>query len=153
MYTALLVAHSNLRWLLLIGAALALVRAITGLRTNRVWTPDDERIGRVFTILFDVQVTIGLLLYVGFSPLVRGAFQDMGGAMRDSVLRFYAVEHLFGMLVALAFVHVGRAKSRRASVARAKHRATAVYFGLALAVVLLTIPWPGLPAGRPLLRF
>jgi hypothetical protein len=96
---------------------------------------------------------IGLLLYVGLSPITRAALQDFGGAMRDSVLRFWAVEHIFGMLVSLTLAHIGRSKTRRLSNATARHKAAAIYFGLALLVMLASIPWPGLPAGRALFRF
>lgn len=150
MYTTLLVVHSYFRWVVILLAVLALARAFGGWRTRRPWTPADDQAGRLFTIALDVQVTLGLLLYVAFSPITRAAFQDMGAAMRDSVLRFYSVEHIVGMLVAVALVHVGRAKSQRASQSPVRHRAALVYFGLGVLVVLISIPWPFVPAGRPL---
>jgi hypothetical protein len=71
--------------------------------------------------------------------------------MRDSALRFWAVEHVAGMVVASALLHVGRARARKAPDVK-RHRIIAIFFGLALLAVLLSIPWPGMPAERPLFR-
>ena len=136
--------------MLLILAVLAVLRAWSGWRTSRAWTPDDDRLGKLLTSAFDLQFLLGLLLYGWLSPLTRAAFQDFGAAMRDSVLRFFAVEHIFGMVVALALVHVGRVRSRRSQPSVLRHRAAFIFFGLALVAVLVTIPWPFVPAGRPL---
>ena len=153
MYNATLLVHSYLRWVVLALALLALLRAIAGWQGRGLFTPADDRAGRFFTVAFDLQFMVRRLLYAGLSPITRAAMQDFGGAMRDSVLRFWAVEHIFGMVVALTLAHVGRSKTRRLSNATARHKAAAIYFGLALLIMLITIPWPGMPAGRALFRF
>jgi NhaP-type Na+/H+ or K+/H+ antiporter len=105
-----------------------------------------------FLLFFDLQFLVGLLLYAVFSPLTRAAFTDFGAAMRDSVLRFFAVEHIFGMVVALALAHIGRGRLRRLTDDTARHRTMAIFFTLALVIMLVTIPWPFMPAGRPYFR-
>jgi hypothetical protein len=70
----------------------------------------------------DVQLLIGFLLYLFFSPMTTGALRDFGSAMGNSVLRFYAVEHLFGMVVAVIIAHVG-ARSRAATGPRRQAQA------------------------------
>jgi hypothetical protein len=75
----------------------------------------------------------------------------MGAAMRDPVLRFYTVEHIFGMVAALALAHIGRARLRKAAEAT-RHRKALIFFGMAIAIILLSIPWPGTPGGRALFR-
>ena len=132
MYDLLLVLHSWLRWLVLIFAVLALVR-----------TTDAH--GKWFVISLDVQVLIGLVLYFFLSPYTMAAWGNMAEAMRDSLTRFLAVEHLFGMIVATAFAHVGRARMRRNKPAK-------LFFGLALVAMLASIPWPFMPVARPLFR-
>jgi hypothetical protein len=42
---------------------------------------------------------------------------------------------------------------RRATDARQRHRIAAIFFGLALVIIFITIPWPGLPYARPLIRW
>lgn len=152
MYATLLVIHSLLRWIVLVAAVIAIVRAFGGWTGGRPWTAVDDRVGRQFILFFDIQFLVGLLLYAVFSPLTRAAFSDFGGAMGDSVLRFWAVEHAFGMFVALALAHIGRARLRRAPDDAARHRTTAIFFTLAIVIVLATIPWPFMPAGRPYFR-
>lgn len=151
MYATLLVVHSLLRWVVLLAALAALLRAFGGWSSRRPWTPADDQAGKYFILFFDIQVLLGLLLYAGFSPLTQAAFQDFGAAMGNSVMRFWAVEHLVGMLVAVALAHIGRVRARRGRDAAARHRTTAIFFGLALVVMFASIPWPFMAAGRPLL--
>ena len=152
MYSALLGLHSWLRWAVLILAVLAVVRALGG-RGGRPWTSGDDNVGRWFIISLDTQFLIGLILYAFVSPITTQIiFPDFGGAMRNSMLRFWAVEHLVGMTIAIALAHVGRGKARKATSDARKHALSALFFGLALIVLLASIPWPGMPAGRPLLR-
>jgi len=66
-------------------------------------------------------------------------------------MRYWAVEHVSLMLIALAMVHVGRSRSRKGATSAAKHRSAAIFYTLALAAILAAIPWPFLPQGRPLL--
>lgn len=153
MYATLLIVHSLLRWIVLIAAIVALVRAVSGWSGRKGWTPADERVGRQFIMAFDIQFLVGLILYVALSPITTAAFQDFGAAMRDSVMRFWAVEHVFGMFVALALAHIGRARARRLTDGPAKHRTSAIFYGLSLVVMFATIPWPFMPAGRPLFPF
>ena len=149
-YPTVLAVHSYLRWVVLLLALLAVARAWSGWRTSRAWTPADDKVGRFFSIALDVQVMIGLVLYVAVSPLTRAALQDFGAAMSNSVLRFFAVEHIFGMLIAVTLVHIGRAKSRRNGPSILRHRAAFIFFGIGLLAMLASIPWPFVPAGRPL---
>jgi hypothetical protein len=152
MYTALLVIHSWLRWVVIFSAVAALGGASGGLAGRRAWLPIDNLRSLVFTIALDVQTLIGLILYAGLSPVTQSGFADLGVAMRDPVLRFYTVEHIFGMIVAVALAHVGRVRIRKAIDAAARHRTVLVFVGLATVVILLSIPWPGTPGGRVLFR-
>jgi hypothetical protein len=149
MYATLLVVHSVLRWVVVFFAVVALVRAFGGWSSRRAWTPADEKVGKFFILFLDLQVLLGLILYVGLSPLTQAAFADFGAAMGDTVQRFWAIEHLFGMLVAVALAHIGRVRARRLTDAGSRHRTTAIFFGLAVLVMFLTIPWPFMPAARP----
>lgn len=149
MYEPLLALHSILRWFVILAGLAAVARAILGW-TGRPWTPSDDRGGLIFMIALDVQMLIGLALYLFFSPTLQAAVQNIGAAMRDSALRFFLVEHAFGMLIAITLVHIGRIRIRKKTAAAARHRSAAIFFGLALLIVLLSIPWPGMPAGRPL---
>lgn len=153
MYTLVLAAHSWLRWVVLIAGAVAVARAIAGAVKRRAWSGSDERIGRLFTVSLDIQILLGLILYFLLSPITRAAMADFGAAMGSSGLRFWAVEHLFGVLVAAALAHAGRGRTKKIAEGVARHRVAAICYGLALLAVLISIPWPGTPNGRPWIRF
>jgi hypothetical protein len=153
MYLPVLVLHSLLRWLVLFAGLLAVVRAIAGVVTPRLWTPTDDRAGRLFVLSIDVQTLIGLLLYGVLSPITKGAFENMSVAMRDGTLRFWAVEHITMMLAALVLAHVGRARSKAGGADATRHRRAAIFFTLALVLVFMAMPWPWAREARPLFPF
>ena len=152
MYSAFLVVHSYLRWVVVIAGLLVIARAIMGIAGRRDWSAGETTALKVFTISLDVQFLIGLLLYVWLSPFIRDAWADMGATMRNAPLRFFAVEHVTGMLIGLALAHVGRSKIAKAADAAQKHKLAVIFISLAMVVIMLSIPWPGMPGGRPLLR-
>jgi uncharacterized membrane protein YozB (DUF420 family) len=152
MYAAFLLIHSALRWVVLVLAVLVLARAIRGVAGRRDWLPADQSIGAWFTGSLDLQMLLGLVLYFFLSPFTREAFGDFGAAMRNAPLRFIAVEHLAGMMIAIALAHIGRARTKKPGDAQGRHKAAVIFYGLALVVMLLSIPWPGMPGGRPLFR-
>jgi hypothetical protein len=150
LYLTILTLHSWVRWLVVIAGVAAFARAVSGGR--RPWTRADDRLGFWFVMLLDLQFLIGLALYAWLSPITHEAFRDIGAAMKSAGLRFWAVEHIFGMLIALALAHVCRARIRKADPYR-RHRVAAIFFGLALVAMFASIPWPGTPNARPLLRW
>ena len=149
---AVLTLHSWLRWLVLLTGAFAFVRAAAGASGRKPWKPSDDRAGFWFVTALDAQVLLGLILYAFLSPITHAAFGDVGAAMKNPGLRFWAVEHVFGMLIGTALAHVGRVRARKTDSLR-RHKVAAIFFGLALAVILASIPWPGTPNARPLLRW
>ena len=153
MYGIVLILHSLIRWAVLLTGLFAAVRGISGWRSRRPWTLSDERAGFWFLTTLDLQFLLGLLLYGALSPITRAAFQDFGGAMRDSIARFWAVEHVAGMVVAIALAHIGRSRVHKTGHDGKRHKLAAIFFTLALLIILASIPWPNLPQGRPLLRW
>jgi hypothetical protein len=152
MYLVVLTLHSYVRWIVVILAIAAVVRALGGWLGRKEWTALDRRLGVFFSSSMDLQLLLGLTLYIFLSPSTHTAFQNFGAAMSNEVLRYWSLEHIGLMLVAVVLAHVGGALSKRAEAARAKHRQAAVFFGLAILIVLFAIPWPFLPYGRPLIR-
>jgi hypothetical protein len=148
----LLVLHSWNRWAVIGIGLVAVLRAISRSSGRRPWTAFDDRLGFWFMLALDLQVLIGLVLYFFVSPIAAAALRDFGAAMKNTGLRFWAVEHVVGMLLGVAFAHIGRVRIRKAD-SRRRHRTAAIFFGLALVVILASIPWPGTPTGRPLFRW
>ena len=148
MYTLTLILHNLLRWLVMAGAAYLLVRVLPGLGGKRTWTRQETRAAQLYTGLMDAQLLVGLALYLGVSPYLRGILDNFGAALKTSESRFFAVEHVSGMLnLAVAFAHLGNVLYKRRASDQAKYRTAALFFGLSLLGVLALIPW-----WRPLLR-
>jgi hypothetical protein len=152
LYSVILTLHSLLRWVVLIVAVAAVVRAFVGWFGKREWSQADSRWGLYLSISIDLQLLLGLILYIFLSPFTKTAFQNFGAAMSNGVARFWAVEHILLMIVALGLIHAGRSLTRRADGATGKHRRAAIFYGLATLAILLAIPWPFFSHGRPLLR-
>lgn len=141
MYTGLLHTHNLFRWLVLIALVLAVLFALVGWFGKREWSKKDNLTGLLLTIFMDIQFLVGLILYAFVSPIMKVAFNDFGAAMKNADIRFYAVEHILMMVIALVLVHIGRSKSKKAIANWKKHRIAAVYYGIALVIVLAGIPW------------
>jgi hypothetical protein len=59
------------------------------------------------------------------------------------------------MIIAIALIHIARVRMRKAGDAARKHRVAVVMFGIAMVLVIISIPWPFLPppfVSRPLLH-
>jgi hypothetical protein len=147
MYSFVLILHSLVRWLVLLAGIAAAAWALIGWFSQREWTSLDNRLGLFFTVGVDVQLLLGLILYLFLSPITTTALSDLGTAMSDPEARFYVMEHVFYMIAALALAHVGRATAKRATESVSKHKRVALFFTLALALIVIGIPW-----SRPLLR-
>ncbi|MDI3286287.1 cytochrome c [Polyangium sp. 15x6] len=152
LYPIVLTLHSWLRWIVL---GLGLGVTVTSARArgrSGTYERSHDRLGLFFVAALDLQLTLGLVMYLWLSPITRLAFQDPGGAMRTSALRFFLVEHVFSMVLALACAHVGRVRVRRSTSDADKHKRAAWGAGLALVCILVGIPWPFMPYARPLAR-
>lgn len=141
MYVIINQIHHYGSWLVLLAAIWALYRAWTGYIGKKRWLKADNTAGLVFTILLDIQLLIGLVLYFFLSPFVKVAFADFGAAMKDSMLRFYAVEHILMMIIGLVLIHIGRSKAKKASSAISKHKITAIWFTIGFILILSRVPW------------
>lgn len=152
MYQSLLFLHSWVRWVVVILAVLTVGRALAGWLGQREWSPLDQRLSTLFMISIDIQLLLGLGLYFGLSPLTKAALQDLGAAMANSSHRFWAIEHLFMMLVAVVLIHVGQMLVKRAPTTAGKYRWATLLFGAGALVLFLAIPWPFSAQARPWIR-
>jgi heme A synthase len=150
-YTIVLTLHSWLRWIALALGAGSTFAAIGA--SDEASSARADRWGLFLMMALDIQMLLGLLLYLVLSPFTATALHDFGAAMRTPSLRFWAVEHAATMFVAVIVVHVGRVLVRKATTPESKRWRLAASVGFATFLMLLGTPWPGLPNGRPLFRF
>lgn len=144
MQTGMLHIHSLLRWLVLIIGLWAIIKMASGRSGGKSFTNSDKRPALFFLIVMDLQLLVGLYLYfAGPWGLKNIQNQGFGAVMKDSVSRFFAVEHLLGMLIALILVHVGYAATKKAATPDQKKFNKAFWcFLVAFILILASIPWP-----------
>ena len=152
MYSSALWLHSLLRWAVLFTGLVAWFRAIGGKTVTRPWTPQDDLWGLLLTISVDLQLLIGAALYLFLSPITKMGVRNFAAAMRSDAARFFTAEHPAAMIIAIVLIHVARVRIRKAADAPRKHRIAMIFFGIALVLMIISIPWPGMPVARPLLR-
>lgn len=152
MYIGLLHLHNLLRWILLLLLLIAILRHLSGMMSKRPINGGDRKIDLFLMISAHIQLLIGLYQwFFGHLGLESIRNNGMGVVMKNNVLRFWAIEHIFGMLVAIIFITIGRGAVKRSSDAGV-HKKAFWFFLLALIIIMATIPWPGrMGIGRPLM--
>ncbi len=130
-YEILKSAHSGWRYVVLILLILAVINALTGWMGNKNYTEGNRKLN-VFTLISaHIQFVFGIILYF-LSPLTKGP-------MADTLYRYWKVEHISMMLIAVVLITIGNAKSKKGVNAAAKHKSIAVFFGLALILIIAAI--------------
>ena len=152
MYATLLLLHSWSRWFVLLFGLIAVYRAYVGYSGRRPFVRADNSMSAAFSGFMWLQVIIGLGLYFGLSPYGLNAMKH-AGAMKDPTTRFFGMEHVVVMILAAIVAQVGRVVVKKTSDSTLKHRKALLYFGIALLLVLLMIPWGIWNPARPLFRF
>jgi glucan phosphoethanolaminetransferase (alkaline phosphatase superfamily) len=131
MYNGLLHLHNILRWLILLFLLIALFQAFaknSGLRKSSLW------------LMIFAHVTLLLGLYQWFAgdkgyKLIESS--GFGGVMKNDAARFWAVEHITGMLIAIILITVARSKAKVLN-----YKAAAWLYLIALIIILAVVPWP-----------
>lgn len=150
MYITILIVHSWIRWAAIIAGVGATLAAVMG-RVQSDNSPAD-RWALFLMMALDIQMLLGLMLYLVLSPNMKPILDNFGAAMKDPALRFWAVEHVTAMFGAVIAVHVGRVLARKAKTPASKRTRLLVCCGLATLLMVLGTPWPGRPGGRALFR-
>jgi hypothetical protein len=141
MYPALLTIHSIIRWVMLLVLLAGILRAWMGLRGNRPWSALENRLELAATIIMDLQLLIGLLLYFIFSPITNQIWTNLMEAFSLPAFQFFGVFHPLFMIAAAVALHVMRRKNKTSATDRQKHRLDAAFYVLSLLLIMLAIPW------------
>lgn len=135
MYNGMLHAHSGLRWLVLIFLILAIIKSFAGWFGKKDFNKSDNLIALLLLSFTHLQLIVGAVMYF-ISPKVI----SIGEAMKDSALRFWAMEHGVTMLIAIVLITLGRVKSKKAENSIDKFKKGAIFYTIAFVLIL----WAGL---------
>lgn len=140
MQQGLLHLHNFMRWAVLVFAVLTLIKSMSGISSKREFLKSDRKMALFMMISADIQLLVGFSLY-----FMRGWFDVLkGGAMNmaDKYQRFWVIEHMAGMLIAIVLIHVAYSATKQ-DISDTKRFKKLFWLTLvALTVMFVTIPWP-----------
>ncbi len=142
MYTGLLHTHSLLRYFILIALVVVIIKGIIGLVNKQPYGKWDNKLGLYLFIFTHMQLLVGIILYF-MSPFVKFGSETMS----DKVTRYWTVEHIFSMLIAVVLITLARTTSKRMADDQAKHKRMVIFNSVAL-VLIIAMVWL---SGRPML--
>lgn len=128
MNTGLLHLHSLLRWVIVITLLISIVKTFSGNKPLGI--------SKILLISSHTTLLIGLYQYF-FGNMGVKLFQQTG-VMKDAVLRFWAVEHMAGMILAVALITIGHISLKKTD----NTKKTAILYLIAFIVIIASIPWP-----------
>lgn len=134
LYNFLLHLHSGFRYIVLLLVFLAIIRAWLGWLGKVSYSESHRKLNLFVMISVHTQLLIGILLYF-VSPFVKFG----SDTMKDATTRYWTVEHLTGMLIAIALITIGHARSKRGATPEAKHKSIAIFYTLALIIIAIII--------------
>ena len=141
MPTNILFFHSILRYFILLFMVIVILQSLSGMLLKRSFRANDRVAALLLMILCDLQLLAGLMVY-----MTGGWISRMGapGAMKDHPTRFFAMEHPLMMLIAIILVHIGYSAAKKNTANERKFRFLFWCTTVALFLVLVMIPWPGM---------
>lgn len=141
MYQGLVHLHNVLRWVILIGLLINLLRHVTAM--SKPFAAADKKMGLLLMIAAHLTLLLGLGQYfLGDFGAKLFAANGVGVVMKNAALRFWAVEHVTGMLIGILLITFANGISRKKWSDIKKHRTAFTYYLLALVIILAVVPWP-----------
>ncbi|MDA8874908.1 hypothetical protein [uncultured Winogradskyella sp.] len=134
--------HSYWAYLVLLVLVLATFNALFKFFGNKEFDEKDFRISLFALITMHIQLLIGIVLF--FLKDYFSTISEVGGmgeVMKNSALRNLIVEHPTTMIIAVALVTIGYSKHKKKLVSKPKFKMLAIFYTIALALVLYMIPW------------
>lgn len=139
MATGMLHLHNFMRWLVLLFALWTIINSMSGMNGSKSFGKKDKRPALFLMISADIQLLLGLFLYFN-----KGWFDVLksGGFMSNAAQRFWAMEHMVGMLIGIICIHIGYSAIKKNISDAVKFKKLFWFTLIGLVVILITIPWP-----------
>lgn len=142
MYNFIQKLHSGWAYLALLLLIVAVVISISGLIRKKEFSANDRKIGLFALVFAHIQLLFGLFLYF-ISPLGYSNIGTlgMGEVMKNAALRQTVIEHPITNIIAIILITIGWSKHKKATMAAQKFKSIAIFYGIALVLLLSMIPW------------
>jgi heme A synthase len=102
--------HTTLRYAVVVALLLTLIQALMAKNGKKTFSKGLDRLTLMSMILVHIQLLLGLFLYFTSGKVL---FTDMAIVMKNPILRFFTVEHILGMLIAITLITIGRVKLKK----------------------------------------
>lgn len=130
-YEILKSAHSGWRYIVIILLLIAFVNALMGYVGKKPYTEGSRKLNVFALISAHVQLVLGLVIY-----FMHDWYK---GDITVNVQRYWKMEHVAMMIIAIILITVGNARSKRVNSDLMKHRTIFIYFGFALLLITIAI--------------
>lgn len=134
MYQIFVVLHSLNRFILLALLLVVIFKSLKGWLSKLPFEKTDDKLSLFLFISTHTQLLFGLILYF-ISPAVIFS----GASMKDSVARYWLVEHITGMLIAIVLITMARITIKKIADSTAKHKRLFIFNTIALVIILVII--------------
>lgn len=152
MFETLTLYHSWLRWLILAFLLYSIYLAWRGIKTQSPFSKTDNFFRHWTATLFHIQLIIGIILYIK-SPTVSYFWGNFSQGIQHIEIAFFGLIHLLLMITVVVMITIGSVLAKRRQTDPEKFKTMLRWFGIALIILLIAIPWPFSPfAHRPLFR-
>ena len=133
--------HSYWAYLVLLILIIAVFNAIIGFTSKKEFKAKDLRISLFALITAHIQLILGFIAY--YTSLYYETMRNvgMGEVMKNSELRKPLVEHPLLIIIAIALITIGFSKHKKKTTDAAKFKTIAIYYTIALILILAVIPW------------
>jgi hypothetical protein len=138
MYSTFLLLHSIIRYFVLIMLIVLVFKSLAGWLGRAPYTPGDNKISLFTLIMTHTQFLIGVCLYF-MSPFVQFSSETM----KDPFARYWTVEHISMMLIAVVLITAGRSTSKKIADGVARHRRLFIMNAIALLIIIAGISMSG----------
>lgn len=135
--------HSYNRYFILIALVLVLVRAWSGWMGKKPFVKADNTASVVLLGLAHLQLLLGLIQY-----FVTSAYTTGGMPLSDPWVRYFKMEHISGMILAVVLIQLGRTFSKKARTDEEKHKKLAIYTTVAALIIVGMLAMKGLLFGN-----
>ncbi|RYU90619.1 hypothetical protein EWM62_08175 [Mucilaginibacter terrigena] len=152
MLNTLLFFHSMVRWAVLGTLLYAIYRSYKGCSGKLTFTKSDDFVRHWTATIAHIQLMLGIVLYTQ-SPNAKFTLHAIGTDGQITQPFFFGVLHLLLMVSAIVIITIGSAMAKRKPTDSGKFKTILIWFGLALFIIFIAIPWPFSPlAQRPYLH-
>ncbi len=141
MYNSIKILHSYWAYLVLLILVLATFNALVKYFGNKEFHAKDFRISLYALIVSHIQLLFGFVLFFAADYVSLIKETGMGAIMKNALLRSNIIEHPLTMIIALIFLTMGYSKHKKKLTSKSKFKMLAIFYTLALVLVLAKIPW------------